>query len=71
VKAGVPYMSAYGLWGLTKKAKSQGKTISQTEAVLSFVHPILMENIRVTSRKLTLRNRKYTWLRRSGWAEKC
>jgi hypothetical protein len=61
-------MSAGVLAGLVKKCRDQQKTAKQTQALLEFVHPILMENVRVTEAGiLALRSVKHIWIRRGRW----
>lgn len=67
IRAGIPCGTAGTLVGLMKKLK--GKTAAQAEAMLSFVHPIVMENLKVgRSWMLVPKSDKYEWIRRNGWS---
>ena len=66
VEAGIPYGSAGTLVGFMKKLK--GNTAAKAEAMLAFIHPVLMENLKIGKDwTLVLRSDKYQWLRRGGW----
>lgn len=66
VKAGIPCMSAGHLAGLARKLK--GKKSEEIWCFLATVHPVLMENLKVSKEgRLVLRSDKYVWLRRVGW----
>lgn len=67
IRTGIPCGTAGALVGLMKKLK--GKTPAQAEAMLSFVHPIVMENLKVgRDWMLVPKSDKYEWIRRSGWS---
>lgn len=68
VEAGIPWGSANALSYLTKRCLARGRLPRKTELILSLVHPILMENIKVKANgRLTLRSAQYYWQRRGGW----
>lgn len=66
IRAGIPCGTAGVLVGLMKKLK--GKTVAQAETMLSFVHPIVMENLKIGKGwMLVPRSGKYGWVGRNGW----
>ncbi len=68
VEVGVPCSSADALAWIVQKAKRQRKTGAEIEAILWFVHPLLMENIEVTDQGvLRPKVKKAEWIRRNGW----
>lgn len=65
---GVPPMSADCLMRLVKRCRERKKTTAETQTLLEMLHPILMENVRVTgSGSLALRDEKQIWIRRGQW----
>lgn len=64
--AEVPFSSATCLLQLFRKCPS-AKT---ARTVLALVHPVLMENIKVSvSGSFELIDKKWVWVRRNGWRE--
>jgi len=63
VKYGVPWSTANGMALIMKKCNGQA------EFVLGKVHPRLMANIVVRSGVLKIRDKKWHWVRRNGWAK--
>lgn len=71
VEAGVPCGSAAALSYLFKNTRGKGMRLFQIQAFLAMVHPILMQNIKVSSDgTFKLENQNYFWMRRSGWCSK-
>lgn len=70
MKAGVPWSSAYHLAGLVRKLRDRGEDGEEAEEHLIFVHPVLMQNLKVVGGAITLKSDKYRWLRRNGWVKK-
>lgn len=67
IEAGIPCSTTGMLANLMRKLK--GKTAAQAEAMLSFVHPIIMENLKVgRGWMLVPKSNKYEWIRRNGWS---
>jgi len=67
LKAGIPAGSAQQLFYLMKKLK--GKSKAKVTEALTLIHPTLMQNLKVSESGISLKNRRYYWMRRSGWAE--
>lgn len=67
IEAGLPCGTAMVLANLLRKCQI-GKTSNRhTERMLSFVHPIVMMNIKVENGILTLVDKRCRWIRRHGW----
>ena len=66
----MPCASAKMLHGRFKKARQEGGPLKETRKLLAFVHPDLMENLRVDAGGMfILKTKDAVWLRRSGWME--
>lgn len=55
---------------IVRHCREKKMSATQMKSVLEMVHPILMENISVSSDgKLLVRDKKLIWIRRQCWAE--
>ncbi|RPJ12100.1 MAG: hypothetical protein EHM36_00055 [Deltaproteobacteria bacterium] len=70
LKAGIPGSMAGRLAGLVMKLRDRGEDGEEAEEHLIFVHPVLMQNLKVVGGVLKLRSDKYRWLRRNGWIKR-
>lgn len=70
VEAGVPCGSADLLALTVKHFQEQGVSVRRIRKLLTVLHPMLMENIRIIEGgRMTLRLPGYLWVRRSGWLQ--
>lgn len=68
-RIGVPWGTCQGLRTIMKKCRAQGRSDSDTVKMLSFVHPRIMENVRLDGDTLLPVDKRYFWKRRTGWME--
>ena len=65
---GVPCMSADFLAQMAKRCVRKRMKVAQMQTTLEAAHPILMQNIRVSSDgKLSAKDPDQIWIRRGGW----
>lgn len=63
IRFGVPWSTAHALLYTVRKCKND----RLAQQVLTLVHPIVMENIKITGKKMTVIDKKWRWFRRNGW----
>lgn len=67
VRAGVPPGSADHLAILMQKSRAENRSQKRTWRLLSIVHPVLMQNIRITEDWELVPDVPARWIRRCGW----
>jgi hypothetical protein len=64
LEAGIPSSSTGVLVGLIRKCGS----VSQAKKLLTTVHPVLMENLKIVGGPaFKVRDKRYRWKRHGGW----
>lgn len=66
ILAGIPCGTIDHIFIILRKCK--GKTAREINSILTYVHPIVMENLRANlDGTISVRSSKYVWQRRNGW----
>lgn len=63
IRFGVAWSTAHSLLYIMRQCKGD----REAQRVLSLVHRRVMENIRISGKKMTVVDKKWRWMRRNGW----